>query len=101
MDQIFRLHRKLTTHFYFLHCRSTFIINIILRQVYSYSTAATYEAAYIIGGYQDSTYSSTIAEFKNDMWRKLGDLTQARNHHRSISIGQQTMILGGSVDHSG
>ena len=66
-----------------------------LRRVYVYSTAATDEAAYILGGYQDSMHSSTIAEFKNDQWRKLGDLRQGRHFHGSISIGHQTMIVGG------
>ena len=70
---------------------------MILSNVYGYSTAATDEAAYIIGGYQGSDYSSTIAEFKNEQWRKLGDLTQGRMYHGSISIGHQTMILGGTT----
>ena len=70
---------------------------MILSNVYRYSTAATDEAAYIIGGYQGSDYSSTIAEFKNEQWRKLGDLTQGRMYHGSISIGHQTMILGGTT----
>ena len=65
------------------------------RRVYIYSTAATDEAAYIIGGSDGSSYSQTIIEFKNYQWRKLGDLTQGRYWHGSISIGQQTMILGG------
>ena len=66
-----------------------------LRQVCHYSTAATDEAAYIISGYQDSFYSPTIAELKNDQWRKLGDLTQGRIYHGSISIAQRTMVVGG------
>lgn len=66
-----------------------------LRRIHYYSTAATDEAAYIIGGYQGSSYSQTIAEFKNDQWRKLGDLTQGRSYHGSISIGHQTMVIGG------
>ena len=70
---------------------------MILRNVYWYSTAASDEAAYIIGGYQDSMYSSTIAEFKKDRWRKLDDLAQGRNYHGSISIGYQTMVVGGST----
>ena len=65
-----------------------------IRNVYGYSTAATDEAAYIISGVQDS-YSPTIAELKNEQWRKLGDLTQARQLHGSISIGQRTMVVGG------
>ena len=66
-----------------------------IRNVYDYSTAATDEAAYIISGVQDSSYSPRIAELKNDQWRKLGDLTQARQLHGSISIGQRTMVVGG------
>ena len=68
---------------------------MILSYVYRYSTAATDEAAYIIGGTQDTSYSPTIAEFKNDQWRKLGDLKTGRDRHGSISIGHQTMIVGG------
>ena len=72
---------------------------MILRQIYLYSTAATDEAAYIIGGInssnQESHTSPTIAEFKNDRWQNVGDLIQGRHRHGSISIGQQTMILGG------
>ena len=79
---------------------------MILRKIWLYSTAATNEAAYIIGGDNspdlDSNgtpnwQSSTIAEFKNDQWRKLGDLIQGRQRHGSISIGQQTMIVGESA----
>ena len=66
-----------------------------IRNVYRYSTAATDEAAYIIAGVHDSSYSPTIAELKNEQWRKLGDLTQARRYHGSISIGQRTMVVGG------
>ena len=62
------------------------------RKVYWYSTAATDEAAYIIGG---TDYSDSITEFKNDQWRKLGDLNQGRNGQGSISIGQRTMVVGG------
>ena len=60
-----------------------------------YSTAATSDAAYVIGGYQDSGYSTTIAEFKNNQWRKLSDLRQGRMYHGSISVGYRTMVVGG------
>ena len=69
----------------------------MLRKIHWYSAAATDEAAYIIGGNQGSNYSRTIAEFKNDQWRKIGDLTQGRHVHSSISVGQQTMIVGGQT----
>ena len=93
--QITRLHRKLTSDIIRFYCQSGFIINNTFRKVYYYSTAATDDAAYIIGGNQETGYSPTIAEFKNDHWRKLGDLAQGRSGHGSISIGQQTMIVGG------
>jgi len=67
----------------------------MFRTFFGYSTAETDEAAYIIGGYDSYTYSPIIAEFKNDRWRNLGDLTQGRYYHGSISIGQKTMIVGG------
>ena len=74
-------------------------------RVFVYSTAATDDAAYIIGGYQSegfsrfllTSYSSTIAEFKNGKWRKLGELIQGRQIHGSISIGQFTMVVGGAT----
>ena len=69
---------------------------LYLRPVCFYSTAATDDAAYIIGGNQGSSSSPTIAEFKNGQWRKLGDLTQGRQVHGSISIGQLTLVVGGN-----
>ena len=74
-----------------------------------YSTASTDEAVYIIGGDQNSDsielsylsaakwshLSSSVAIFKNDVWKRLGDLTQARHLHGSISINQQIMVVGG------
>ena len=65
------------------------------RVVSYYSTAATSDTAYLIGGYQDASYSTTIAEFKNNQWRKLGNLNQGRRHHGSISVGSRTMVVGG------
>ena len=67
----------------------------MLRQISYYSAASSPDAAYIIGGYQDEDYSTTIAEFKNNQWRKIGDLTQGRNNHGSISVGLRTMVVGG------
>ena len=69
-------------------------------QVLSYSTAATADTAYIIGGYQGSSYSTTIAQFKNNQWSKAGDLTQGREYHGSISVGTETMVIGGYASDS-
>ena len=57
-----------------------------------YSTTQTFDAVYINGG----RYTMNIvAEFKNDQWRRLADLNQGRRGHGSITIGGETMIIGG------
>lgn len=73
---------------------------MILRMVWAYSTAATDEAVYIIGGNQFSSLSKRIVEYKNDQWRILGDLIQGRQYHGSISVGMRTMVVGGSTANS-
>jgi len=50
------------------------------------------DAVYIIGGYYTK---DIVAEFKNDQWRRLADLNQGRYGHGSITIGGETMIIGG------
>ena len=63
-----------------------------LRGIFYYSTTQTLDAVYIIGG----RYTRNIvAEFKNDQWRRLADLNQGRYGHGSITIGGETMIIGG------
>lgn len=63
-----------------------------LREMYYYSTASTSNAAYIIGGYNTN---EVIAEFKNYAWRQLGTLTKGRLGHASISLVDETMVIGG------
>ena len=58
----------------------------------AYSTASTAQAAYIIGG---QNTKAIIAEFKNDVWRQFGTLAQGRWYHGSITLGDETMVLGG------
>ena len=65
---------------------------IVFRQVIAYSTASTSEAAYIIGG---QNTKAIIAEFKNDGWRQFGTLKQGRHYHGSITLGDETMVVGG------
>ena len=65
---------------------------VYLREMYYYSTASTSEAAYIIGGINTR---DVIAEFKNDSWRQLGTLTKGREAHASISLSDETMVIGG------
>ena len=60
--------------------------------IFGYTTAATDDTAFIIGGYG---YASTVAEFHDNQWRELGALTYPRCYHGSITVGQETMIIGG------
>ena len=70
-----------------------------------YGTAHTDESVYIIGGLADFTISilsnaaasktSTIAEYKNDVWTKIGSLKQARESHGAITVRGRTLIIGG------
>ena len=62
------------------------------RGISRYSTTQTLDAVYIIGG---AYTKDIVAEFKNDQWRRLADLNQGRYSHGSITIGGETMIIGG------
>ena len=42
-----------------------------------------------------------MAEFKENNWRRLTDLKQGRQANGSISIGGQTMVIGGAQNGSG
>ena len=64
-----------------------------LRRISEYSTAQSPDAAYIIGG---TNTLNLVAEFRNDKWNLLNTLIQARYRHGSITIGAQTMIVGGA-----
>ena len=71
-------------------------------RIYSYATASTDSAAYIIGGYGDgSGYVSTIAEYKNNKWRKFGDLTKKRYGSSAIFYNGEYIIVGGWVEDRG
>ena len=67
-------------------------INYLFSRMYYYSATQTSDAAYIIGG---GASQNVIAEFKNDKWRRLDDLNTGRYAHGSITLGSQTMIIGG------
>ena len=68
---------------------------IIFRYIAGYSTASTSEAAYIIGGIQTD---EIIAEFKNNSWRQMGTLAKRRHLHGSITLNDETMVIGGYSD---
>ena len=65
---------------------------IIFSRIWSYSTASTSEAAYIIGG---AYTRNIIAEFKNDSWRQMGTLAKGRRLHGTIQLGNEVMVIGG------
>ena len=67
-------------------------MKIHLSSINRYSTAHTYDASYIIGG---SYADNIIAQYKDDQWKRLTDLNRGRYGHGSISIGSETMIIGG------
>ena len=39
--------------------------------------------------------TSTIAEYKNGVWTKIGNLKQARESHGAITVRGRTLIIGG------
>ena len=65
-------------------------------ELYQYSTASTPEATYIIGG--GPRWRQSITEFKYDQWKKVGELFHGRMNHGSITLGSQTLIIGGIVE---
>ena len=69
----------------------------ILR-ISNYATASTGSAAYIIGGYGGRSYISTIAQFKNNQWLKIGDVNKKKSFLSAISHDGEYLIVGGFVD---
>ena len=72
----------------------------IFSSIYLYSTASTSDAVYIIGGLRETetgNSNSLIAHFRNDKWNHDGTLIKGRYGHESITIGEKTMIFGGST----
>lgn len=61
----------------------------------NYATASTSEAAYVIGGRWSQ---DVIAEFKNNVWSQFGTLTSGRHSHKSISMGDEWLVIGGLSD---
>ena len=64
----------------------------LFSQISEYSAANSPDAAYIFGGWYTG---SLVAEFRNGRWAQLDDLNKGRSYHRSITVGAQTMIVGG------
>ena len=66
-----------------------FIFKIL--RISHYATASTDSAAYIIGGF----YKSTIAQFKNNKWLKIGDLNEGKDSLSAIFHDGEYLIVGG------
>lgn len=61
-----------------------------------YSAISTEDNVIIFGG--DTTglsTTTTVAEFANDQWRRIGDLVERRTGHRAITNGNSVMNIGG------
>ena len=71
-----------------------------LRRIWGYSATQTTDAAYLIGGFSVSLEnkggeSDEVVRFKDDVWEKIGNLNFNRIFHLSITIGKETLIIGG------
>ena len=73
--------------------KKTFSNFPIFSKIWGYSSTNTIDAVYIIGGYSTS---NVVAQFKENQWHQLPNLQQGRQGHGSITIGSQTIIVGGS-----
>ena len=75
---------------------------IVISRISHYATASTDSAAYIIGGYDWNRIESysTIAEFKNNQWRKIGELNEPKSSMNAILHNGEYMIVGGWADSS-
>ena len=77
---------------------SDFFVSKILLRISRYATASTDSAAYIIGGWTGSGRTSIIAEFKNNKWRKIGELNEPKSDLSAILHNEEYIIVGGNVD---
>ena len=74
-------------------------ISCIFR-ISNYGTASTDSAAYILGGYyylNGNKRTSTIAQFQNNQWSKIGDLREAKSSSSAILNNEEYLIIGGGT----
>ena len=69
------------------------VYNKLLR-IYRYATASTDTTAYIIGGYSEERVS-TIAEYKNNKWRAIGNLNEPKYRLSAIFNNGEYIVVGG------
>ena len=73
------------------------VYNKLLR-ISHYATASTDSAAYIIGGYNGDDVVSTIAEYKNNKWRAIGNLNEPKDSLSAIFNNGEYIVVGGNVN---
>ena len=66
-------------------------------RIYYYATASTDSAAYIIGGWNGRGAVSTIAEYKNNNWREIGNLNEPKSYLSAIFNNGEYIVVGGEV----
>ena len=75
-------------------------INIILFIYYSRIQQAALisinDYVIVYGGFESGNDLSTVAEYKNEKWTKLGQMNQARSGHNCILFGSEILIVGGT-----
>ena len=75
-----------------------FCISQILR-ISNYGTASTDSAAYILGGIYLKLIerTSTIAQFQNNKWQKIGELKEIKSDPSAILYDGEYLIIGGDA----
>ena len=80
-----------------------YFISCIFR-ISNYGKASTDFAAYILGGFIGPTYpnwrTSTIAQFQNNEWRKIGDLREVKSDTYAILHDGEYWIIGGDSNYA-
>ena len=74
-----------------------------ISRISNYGTASTDSAAYVLGGYYDldsPKRTSTIAQFQNNEWQKIGDLKEVRSDLSAIFHDGEYLIIGGDAQKS-
>ena len=62
--------------------------------------ASTDQSAFVIGGWSGSSNLDIIARFHNNVWSLYGHLHKRRNSHASITLDDNTIVIGGWTDDS-
>ena len=84
-----------------IQCKFIFYLWSIYKifRISYYATASTDSAAFILGGYigQETAdwRTSIIAEYKNNAWRKIGQLNEMKDSLSVIFHNGEYMIVGG------